>query len=164
MIDHFGINCADFDAAKTFYDGVLEVLGYGRVMDFGEAIGYGKDGSPDFWISHYEDQPAVQREMHIAFRAADKEAVEVHTQNRFRGLHVGTPYFDKLSQHWAVSISRRVSGQEGVPGRVVLAVLNLEYLHNFYQSIDMGTNGSISTSIAPPHESPAANADSSSMP
>jgi catechol 2,3-dioxygenase-like lactoylglutathione lyase family enzyme len=76
MIDHFGINCADFAAAKSFYDGVLGVLGYGRVMDFGEAIGYGKDGSPDFWISHYADQPPVQREMHIAFRAADKEAVD----------------------------------------------------------------------------------------
>jgi catechol 2,3-dioxygenase-like lactoylglutathione lyase family enzyme len=39
MIDHFGINCADLEAAKRFYDTVLAVLGYGRQMDFDEAVG-----------------------------------------------------------------------------------------------------------------------------
>lgn len=76
MIDHFGINCADLDAAKAFYDAVLGTLGYGRVMDFGEVVGYGKDGSPDFWIGHYEGQPEMQREMHVAFQAPDKDAVD----------------------------------------------------------------------------------------
>ena len=76
MIDHFGINCADIEAAKVFYDGVLGVLGYGRVMEYGDFIGYGKDGKPDFWIGRYEGQPATQREMHIAFQAPDKDAVD----------------------------------------------------------------------------------------
>jgi catechol 2,3-dioxygenase-like lactoylglutathione lyase family enzyme len=43
MIDHFGINCADFAKAQQFYDRVLGVLGYSRQMDFGQAIGYGRD-------------------------------------------------------------------------------------------------------------------------
>ena len=30
MIDHFGINCADLEAAKTFYDKVLGTLGHRR--------------------------------------------------------------------------------------------------------------------------------------
>ena len=38
MIDHFGINCADFAKASAFYDEVLGVLGYSRQMDFGVAI------------------------------------------------------------------------------------------------------------------------------
>lgn len=75
MIDHFGINCADLEASKAFYDGVLATLGYGRVMDVGVAVGYGKD-RPDFWLSSYDGQPAVQREMHLAFQAPDKDAVE----------------------------------------------------------------------------------------
>ena len=50
MIDHIGINCADLDAAKRFYDQTLAVLGHQRVMDFGVAIGYGTE-EPDFWIS-----------------------------------------------------------------------------------------------------------------
>ena len=74
MIDHFGINCADLEASKAFYDKVLGVLGYTRQMDFGEAVGYGKDGSPDFWISRFEDM-GPNREMHLAFQAADAAAV-----------------------------------------------------------------------------------------
>jgi diguanylate cyclase (GGDEF)-like protein len=74
---------------------------------------------------------------------ANLEALQAHAVNRYLGLHVGTPYFDKTSQSWAVAISRRLSGREGVPGRVVLALLNLDYLQNFYKTIDMGPNGSI---------------------
>jgi catechol 2,3-dioxygenase-like lactoylglutathione lyase family enzyme len=73
MIDHLGINCADLDAAKHFYDTVLGTLGYRRVLDYDSAIGYGKD-SPDFWLSHYDDMPP-QREIHVAFEAPDAAAV-----------------------------------------------------------------------------------------
>jgi catechol 2,3-dioxygenase-like lactoylglutathione lyase family enzyme len=51
MIDHLGINCADYAKAQEFYDRVLGVLSYSRQMDFGEAIGYGTEGHPDFWIA-----------------------------------------------------------------------------------------------------------------
>ena len=51
MIDHFGINCADYASSQQFYDRVLGVLGYARQLDFGEAIGYGPEGHPDFWIA-----------------------------------------------------------------------------------------------------------------
>lgn len=73
MIDHFGINCADLGAAAAFYDKVLGVLGHRRIMDFGVAIGYGTD-EPAFWISTFEDV-GPNREVHVAFRAADAEAV-----------------------------------------------------------------------------------------
>lgn len=77
MIDHFGINCADLPAAATFYDAVLGALGQRRLMDFGTAIGYGTD-EPDFWISEQPGEgPASgpNREVHIAFKAADAAAV-----------------------------------------------------------------------------------------
>ena len=38
MIDHFGINCADLDAAKRFYDQTLAVLGHQRFMDYGAFV------------------------------------------------------------------------------------------------------------------------------
>ena len=38
MIDHFGINCADWDKSKAFYDKVLGILGYTRQMDYQVAI------------------------------------------------------------------------------------------------------------------------------
>lgn len=74
MIDHFGFQCADLDASARFYDAVLGTLGFRRVMDFGEAIGYGKE-SPDFWISKQQTGEGF-RESHIAFQAADRTAVE----------------------------------------------------------------------------------------
>ncbi len=74
MLDHLGINCADLDAAKHFYDTVLGTLGYRRVMDFDTAVGYGRE-SPDFWLSAYEDMP-TNREIHVAFQAQDPEAVQ----------------------------------------------------------------------------------------
>jgi catechol 2,3-dioxygenase-like lactoylglutathione lyase family enzyme len=74
MIDHFGINCADLEAAKTFYDTVLATLGFTRQLDFGEAVGYGRDGQPQFWISRFDDM-GPNREVHLAFRAPDAERV-----------------------------------------------------------------------------------------
>jgi catechol 2,3-dioxygenase-like lactoylglutathione lyase family enzyme len=75
VIDHFGINCSDFDKAKKFYDRVLGVLGFTRQMDHGVAIGYGKDGHPDFWIAD-GTQLGPNREIHVAFQAADVAAVK----------------------------------------------------------------------------------------
>jgi catechol 2,3-dioxygenase-like lactoylglutathione lyase family enzyme len=77
MIDHLGINCADLGAAAAFYDRVLGVLGHSRLMDFGQAIGYGTD-KPSFWISAQPSQgPASgpNREIHVAFTAADAATV-----------------------------------------------------------------------------------------
>lgn len=73
MIDHLGINVRDMAAAGAFYDGVLAVLGHSRIMDVGEAIGYGT-GQPVFWISNGA-AGGPNREVHIAFTAPDAETV-----------------------------------------------------------------------------------------
>nr|CRL78712.1 lactoylglutathione lyase-like lyase [Mycolicibacterium malmesburyense] len=77
VIDHFGINCADFQRSTAFYDKVLSVLGYTRQLDFQVAIGYGRDGKPDFWIADMNagDAKGPNREVHFAFQAADEDAV-----------------------------------------------------------------------------------------
>lgn len=74
MIDHFGINVRDMAAASRFYDGVLAVLGHGRVMDLDVAIGYGT-GQPVFWISSCDAAQGPNRETHIAFSAPDEQTV-----------------------------------------------------------------------------------------
>jgi catechol 2,3-dioxygenase-like lactoylglutathione lyase family enzyme len=75
VIDHFGVNCADYAKAQQFYDRVLGVLGYSRQMDVGEAIGYGRDGRPVFWIAEGAAM-GPNREIHVAFQAADVDAVK----------------------------------------------------------------------------------------
>jgi hypothetical protein len=40
MLDHVSIQCADPAVSAACYDAVLATVGGGRVMDFGEVIGY----------------------------------------------------------------------------------------------------------------------------
>jgi catechol 2,3-dioxygenase-like lactoylglutathione lyase family enzyme len=74
MMDHVAFQCADLDACASFYDSVLAPLGSRRLMDFGEAIGYGSD-HPMFWISR-QQTGAGFRESHIAFAAPSRAAVD----------------------------------------------------------------------------------------
>jgi catechol 2,3-dioxygenase-like lactoylglutathione lyase family enzyme len=78
VIDHLGINCADWEKSKTFYDEVLSVLGYTRQLDYQVAIGYGAEGKPDFWIADMNvgEASGPNREVHVAFHAKDHDAVQ----------------------------------------------------------------------------------------
>jgi catechol 2,3-dioxygenase-like lactoylglutathione lyase family enzyme len=75
VLDHIGIQVADMERAAAFYDAVLPTLGADRIMDFGQAIGYGIGGKPDFWIGLATKTP-LQHEAHVAFEASDREAVD----------------------------------------------------------------------------------------
>jgi catechol 2,3-dioxygenase-like lactoylglutathione lyase family enzyme len=75
MIDHLGLQCADLAASAAFYDAVLAPLGGQRVMDLGEAIGYGVPPRPEFWISEHVTGEGF-RESHIAFTADSRAAVQ----------------------------------------------------------------------------------------
>ena len=74
MLDHLGIQCSNIDASAAFYDAVLAPLGATRIMDFGQAIGFGVPPKPDFWISIHDSGEGF-RESHIAFEAADRATV-----------------------------------------------------------------------------------------
>ena len=74
MLDHVSIQCADLAASAAFYDAVLAPLGGRRVLDFGEAIGYGVPPMPDFWIGRQATGEGF-RESHLAFTAPDRAAV-----------------------------------------------------------------------------------------
>ena len=74
MLDHVGVQCADMTASAAFYDAVLAPLGGTRIMDFGEAIGYGIPPMPVFWISVFDSGEGF-RESHLAFSAPDRSAV-----------------------------------------------------------------------------------------
>lgn len=78
MLDHVGINCADLVSASRFYDAVLGTLGHRRLMDFGEAIGYGTE-QPQFWLSTFEGV-SPNREVHIAFTCPDADSVRAFFQ------------------------------------------------------------------------------------
>ena len=74
MLDHVSIQCVDMAASSAFYDAVLAPLGGRRIMDFGDALGYGTD-FPTFWLGRQQTGDGF-RESHLAFRAPDRAAVQ----------------------------------------------------------------------------------------
>jgi catechol 2,3-dioxygenase-like lactoylglutathione lyase family enzyme len=76
MLDHLSIQVADVAASAAFYDAVLPAVGGGRILDFGEVIGFGAGQKPDFWIGPVADEDGAAREAHIAFEAPDRASVD----------------------------------------------------------------------------------------
>jgi catechol 2,3-dioxygenase-like lactoylglutathione lyase family enzyme len=74
VLDHISIQCADPAASAKFYDTVFAALGAGQVMSFGDVVGYGSAGRPQFWIGPQNTGEGF-RESHLAFAAADRAAV-----------------------------------------------------------------------------------------
>lgn len=72
MLDHIGVPVSDVAKSKDFFQNALAPLGYVVVMDFGEAVGLGAGGKPDFWIGKGE----IAGPNHIAFVAANRAAVK----------------------------------------------------------------------------------------
>ena len=73
MLDHLSIQVSDVQASAAFYDAVLAPLGGARVLDFGQVIGYGVGGKPDFWIGPVTTHRPT--DVHIAFVAPDRATV-----------------------------------------------------------------------------------------
>jgi catechol 2,3-dioxygenase-like lactoylglutathione lyase family enzyme len=79
MIDHVSIQCADVAASAAFYDAVLAPLGFGRVLDFGETVGFGLPPVPQLWIGPRSTGHGF-RETHLGFVAPDRATVEAFYQ------------------------------------------------------------------------------------
>ena len=75
MLDHLSIQCAEVTASGAFSDAVLAPLDVGRVMDFGDVVGFGADAKPEFWIGPRATGEGF-RESHIAFAAGTRAQVD----------------------------------------------------------------------------------------
>jgi catechol 2,3-dioxygenase-like lactoylglutathione lyase family enzyme len=74
VLDHVSIQCTDLEASAAFYDAVLATIGGKRILEHGDAIGYGVPPMPDFWIGGQRTGEGF-RESHLAFSAPDRAAV-----------------------------------------------------------------------------------------
>lgn len=72
MIDHVGIDVSDIDAAKAFYEKALAPLGYEKLREFPEAVGFGEQGKPDFWVAK-RGKPGTS---HVAIASPDRASVD----------------------------------------------------------------------------------------
>ena len=77
MLDHISIGVRDLERSAAFYDAALAPLGFKRLMEFPEAIGYGAE-HPFFWIGAPANPlvPPRGSGLHICLRAASRAAVD----------------------------------------------------------------------------------------
>lgn len=81
MLDHLGLDVADYDRSKAFYAQALAPLGYTLITEFGgdktesgaAAAGFGRGGKPDFWIGGEGGLTGV---LHVAIAVDDRGAVD----------------------------------------------------------------------------------------
>lgn len=77
ILSHVSLGVNDLPRSLVFYDAVLAALGVGRLMQHGEAVGYGRV-FPEFWINRPLDgRPAsAGNGVHVSFLARDPEQVK----------------------------------------------------------------------------------------
>lgn len=87
MIDHIAVQCADVERSRAFYAELLGALGFSQFPYGAPAVGFGSAAGPFFWLG--PGSSAETRELHVAFRAADREQVrEFHRRAVALGAEV----------------------------------------------------------------------------
>jgi catechol 2,3-dioxygenase-like lactoylglutathione lyase family enzyme len=75
LLDHIGIDVADYARSKRFYSEALAPLGIDLLMEFEGWAGFGSGDpqrNPSFWI---HQAPGAKSPVHVAFRSASREGV-----------------------------------------------------------------------------------------
>jgi catechol 2,3-dioxygenase-like lactoylglutathione lyase family enzyme len=92
MLDHIGLQVQDVEASLAFYLRTFAAIGMQEAMRFPYrdtfVVGLaGPDGTPSFWLG--PPTGAETRELHVAFRAPDRSAVDaVHEAAVGAGVEV----------------------------------------------------------------------------
>ncbi|RKH72928.1 VOC family protein [Corallococcus aberystwythensis] len=81
ILSHVSIGTNDFARAVAFYDAALAPLGCRRVLEFPNAVAYGRQ-FPEFWVqAPIDGKPAtVGNGTHFCFLATSREAVQAFYQ------------------------------------------------------------------------------------
>ncbi len=94
VISHVSIGVTNFDRAIQFYDSVLSTVGCKRIMEYPNAVAYGKQ-FPEFWVqTPIDGQLAnVGNGTHIGFIAESRQAVKTFHEAALKagGVNDGAP-------------------------------------------------------------------------
>jgi catechol 2,3-dioxygenase-like lactoylglutathione lyase family enzyme len=77
MFDHISFGVADIKRTGAFYDAALKPLGFTRLSDGEESLGYGEKG-PQLWLNKAKSpvKPDLESGLHLCFTAKDRAAVD----------------------------------------------------------------------------------------
>jgi catechol 2,3-dioxygenase-like lactoylglutathione lyase family enzyme len=76
MIDHISLSVRDLAVSAAFYDRLLAPLGYAKLVERPNSVGFGKK-YPELWLNLRSDMapPALNPGAHVALRARSEDAV-----------------------------------------------------------------------------------------
>lgn len=72
-LGHIGVPVSDVIKAKAFYSAIAPHVGFELLKDGDEWVGYGNDGSFEFFI--HADKPSISN-LHVCFEVDNREAVQ----------------------------------------------------------------------------------------
>ena len=74
---HVSLGTNDFQRARAFYDALMPSIGCRVLMEFPDAVAYGKK-FPEFWVqAPYDGKPAtLGNGSHVAFQATSRDEVD----------------------------------------------------------------------------------------
>jgi catechol 2,3-dioxygenase-like lactoylglutathione lyase family enzyme len=76
-LDHVSLRVRDLGRSRAFYERALAPLGITVLMEGGGAVGFGRDGKPQFWLN---PRGAPSGPVHVAFAATTRAQVRAfHT-------------------------------------------------------------------------------------
>jgi catechol 2,3-dioxygenase-like lactoylglutathione lyase family enzyme len=77
MLSHVSIGVKDLVKSRRFYDATLEPLGYKRLFESADYLGYGTT-SPEFWVLAVKHPVPADKEsgLHFCFDAARRAHVD----------------------------------------------------------------------------------------
>ena len=82
MIDHITLRVKNISKSKTFYDSLLQTIGYKILLgkDEDPFRGYGTKQDPEFEIVQADKMHPSNSNVHIAFRVLNKETIKLFHQ------------------------------------------------------------------------------------
>ena len=75
---------------------------------------------------------------------ADREYFQYHKKHLERSPLISAPILSRSTGRWTILITRRVDNSDGSFGGVVAAAIDVGYFQRFYDTFDIGKNGTIS--------------------
>lgn len=84
-----------------------------------------------------------KRELAKNLNNADREYFVFHRTHAARGPHVGTPVTSRSGGKWIIPVSRRINHGDGSFAGVALATIEIDFLMNFFESLEIGKAGSV---------------------
>lgn len=94
MIDHVSIGVRDLDASARFYEAVLATIGFAKLVERPNTVGFGK-AFAEFWLNSRPNMNALDADsgVHMCLRARSSDLVDTFWQVALSagGTDVGAP-------------------------------------------------------------------------